>query len=662
MLRHRPHDHKHRGAKGSRRNLTPSDTPVTPFLEVFLMTVTQKQTSDRKQKKKSNSATSACIDELNMRALGIGIDTARYGHHVTFLREDKQPACPAITVMETRTGYQQLRTQIETLHQRFPNAQIYVRIDAAGQYAANLENFLRALTHLQLSISVGEPKRNKDYHSAHSPKRQSDATESHAMARYAVVERPKESQGTPPQFAVLRRVASRLESQTKQSTRLINQLHETLSASFPELATLISDLAANWVLLLLEKYPTAQRLAEARLSSIQKIKFIPAGMPEKLHDAAKHSVGTLSGDAAEGLIQELVGELQHSLGKEKRWRELLAEAFDALPEGAHHQIVSIKGIGKQTAAAIVATTIDINRFETDKQLVGYFGIFPMELQSGVDKLGRPIPPGKKIMCRKGNDMVRGLLWQCAKCASAVNGGNPAVRALYLRRLAAGDSAQVAWGYCMTKLLKQVYGVWSSNTPFDPQYESRKTAAGNLQPAAAESPSEKAETSGPKFDTHKESACEEVTEVSASLEPVVVASSVVASPEIHEAKNSSRPPIDFKILRDMVPLQQVLERIGRVPLRTVQHRGPCPIHEPNSTNGRKFSANLKRQVFRCFDPNCGVQGNVLDLWRAYKKLDLYEAAEDLANTFGFSLPYLSSSTEKPKENKPINSSGHHPPTP
>lgn len=266
-----------------------------------------------------------------------------------------------------------LRSQIERLHQRFPNAQIYLRIDAAGQYAANLETFLRSLTHRSMKISVGESKRNKDYHSAHSPKSQSDVMESHALARYAVVERPAESHGTPPQFAVLRRVASRLQSQTKQSTRLINQLHETLSASFPELATLINDLAANWVLSLLEKYPTAQRLADARLSSIAKIKFIPAGMPEKRHDAAKRSVGTLRGDAVEGLIIELVGDLQHSLAKEKRWHELLTEAFDTLPAGAHHQIVTIKGIGKQTAAAIVATVIDIARFETDKQLVGYYG-------------------------------------------------------------------------------------------------------------------------------------------------------------------------------------------------------------------------------------------------------------------------------------------------
>ncbi len=83
--------------------------------------------------------------------------------------------------METRTGYAQLRSQLERLRQRFPHAQIYLRIDAAGQYAANLESFLRSLTHLSMKISIGEPKRNKDYHSAHSPKSQSDATESHAM-------------------------------------------------------------------------------------------------------------------------------------------------------------------------------------------------------------------------------------------------------------------------------------------------------------------------------------------------------------------------------------------------------------------------------------------------------------------------------------------------
>ena len=36
--------------------------------------------------------------------IGIGIDTARYGHRVAFLDENKNPAAPSLTVMESRSG------------------------------------------------------------------------------------------------------------------------------------------------------------------------------------------------------------------------------------------------------------------------------------------------------------------------------------------------------------------------------------------------------------------------------------------------------------------------------------------------------------------------------------------------------------------------------
>src|SRR4051812_42633651 len=121
--------------------------------------------------------------------IGVGIDTARYGHRVWFLRPDHQPAAKPLTVLESRAGYQALQERLEQLHRQHPQARFHVRIDAAGQYAANLEHFLRGLP-LPLTLSVGEPKRNKDYQKAHFPKRTTDDTESQAMARFAVVELP----------------------------------------------------------------------------------------------------------------------------------------------------------------------------------------------------------------------------------------------------------------------------------------------------------------------------------------------------------------------------------------------------------------------------------------------------------------------------------------
>jgi transposase len=141
--------------------------------------------------------------------IGVGIDTARYGHRVSFLRPDRQPAAKPLTVLENHDGYQALQQRLEQLHRQHPQAHFNVRIDAAGQYAANLEHFLRSLT-LPLTVSIGEPKRNKDYQKAHFPKRTTDDTESQAMARFAVVEQPGATLPVPPPLGLLREVVARL--------------------------------------------------------------------------------------------------------------------------------------------------------------------------------------------------------------------------------------------------------------------------------------------------------------------------------------------------------------------------------------------------------------------------------------------------------------------
>src|SRR5438552_125381 len=172
--------------------------------------------------------------------IGVGIDTARYGHRVAFLRPDRQPAAKPLTVLENQAGYRALQQRLDELHQKHPQAHFHVRIDAAGQYATNLENFLRGLG-LPMTLSIGEPKRNKDYQKAHFPKRTTDDTESQAMARFAVVEQPPATLTQPPQLLLLREVASRLQAHVKQTTRATNRLHNILARVFPELATLADN-------------------------------------------------------------------------------------------------------------------------------------------------------------------------------------------------------------------------------------------------------------------------------------------------------------------------------------------------------------------------------------------------------------------------------------
>src|SRR6266702_4822286 len=107
-----------------------------------------------------------------------------------------------------------------------------------------------------------------------------------SAARWHIaVDRP--TAPTTPAMLLLREVAGRLQAKVKQSTQAINRLHNLLARVFPELATLTNDVAAEWVLHLLDKYPTAQRIAQTRLPTLQKIPYLADDLAEQVRLAAQ---------------------------------------------------------------------------------------------------------------------------------------------------------------------------------------------------------------------------------------------------------------------------------------------------------------------------------------------------------------------------------------
>ena len=562
--------------------------------------------------------------------IGVGIDTARYGHRVSFLRPDRQPAAKALTVLENRDGYQALQQRLGELLQKHPLAHFHVHIDAAGQYAANLECFLRGLA-LPMTLSIGEPKRNKDYQKAHFPKRTSDDTESQAMARFAVVELPPATPTPPPQVSLLHEVAGRLQAQVKQTTQAINRLHNLLARVFPELATLTDNIAAGWVLHLLDKYPSPERIGQAHLTSIQKIPYLPADKAQALHQTAKQSVASVRGVLAETLVRELVAEVRHCEQTEQKMRDLLTVALDDLPASAHVQVITIPGIGAATAAVLIAKIVDIDRFDTPERLVGYFGVFPDEHTSGVDKQGNPLPPGTLRISQKGNDLVRAYLWNAARSAITCN---PAVRALYHRLRAKGKRGDVAIGHCMRKLLHLVFAVWKSNRPFDENHfpweqpsDTQASTPTPTEPASATPPATNEMAAGHKRDIPAKKV---VTTATPSVAPQPAPVNPSSTPTA-----SARPRIDYAFLRRQVTMEQVLRHLGLLDSlhgSGLQRRGPCPIHGQATDRHHTFSVHLGKNAFQCFQANCAVKGNVLDFWAQFHRLPLYDAALQLADAF------------------------------
>jgi transposase len=561
-------------------------------------------------------------DPSSVLPLGVGLDTARYGHHATFLHHDLRLACPPLDFTESAQGYQLLYQRLHLLQQRFASVHFHIRVDVAGQYATNLEAFLRGLP-WPLTLSLGEPTRNARYRQALFPKRKADPAESYAAARFAIREQPQHTPALPAEVMHLRETVQALESQVRQSTRLNNQLHNLLARVFPELATLVPTLQRTWILEILEGYPSPQRLAQEDPEEIAKIPFVGRDKLPALQQAASTTIGSFHGNTAEHLVRRLVGQLRRSLDDEESLRKRLAALYRQLPQ--HNHLDSIPGIGVTTAAVLTAKIGDIERFAQVGQLISYFGVFAEENASGMTPQGQRRPGRSQYMSRKGNDLARKYLFNAAKVAIRYN---PAVRALYERQRARGKRGDVALGHGMRKLVQLLFAVWKTGRPFDGSHHRWQGAEGEEgEGAAGHTPSVLGEVSG-----HRGGPS-------------------IPAPSPAEKGKASSPEvgggIDYAALRAQLSMAGVLAELSwldRLVGRGQQKRGRCPIHARDGQGPATFSVHLGKGLFRCFASSCAAQGNMLDLWAAVHKQPLYEAALELAARLGVAVPRLGG-TEK-----------------
>lgn len=557
------------------------------------------------------------------RRVGVGIDTSRYGHYAVFLREGQQPAAAELAFAESAAGYAQLRRRLDRLAEPGP-AVLHVRLDAAGQYADNLLHFLRGLAWpgVTLEISCGDPQRNKNYRAALYGPQKSDPLEARAAARYALHERPVPAAVLTPELRLLRQVASRLQATVRQRTRLINQLHQLLALAFPELGLLVSDISLGWVLELLTRYPTAERLAVASAEDLAAIPYLPHAQIAGLLEHARSSVASLRGTLVEELVRDQVRQLRDARARQKRQENTLVSAYRQLPP---NHLDTIPGIGDVTAAVLTACILDIERFDTPGQLVAYFGTLPIETSSGVDRDGRPRGPKRYVMSRRGNDLVRRYLWMAALSAVRFN---PAVRALYARVVAKHPQHKaIAIGHAMRKLLHLAFAIWKTGRPFDPQHYPWDQTA-HTEPAAALpeglSPPVAAEPQTAPAAGHKPA-------LQPARKVVTTAGPRTVTPH---AASGEQVSLDFAHLKQQLPLARVLDQLGltgKLRGRGPQRRCACPIHRGDG-RGTSFSVNLDEHVFHCFDAACGKQGDVIDLWAAVHHQSLRDAALDLVQTF------------------------------
>jgi len=212
-------------------------------------------------------------------------------------------------------------------------------------------------------------------------------------------------------IADLRDLARQRESLVDQMTSIKSDAGRLLSITFPELES-IAGLFTKSMLRLLSRYPSAEAIRKASVTSISKI-IIPGSYGKntletvrRIKEAAETSVGT-SSRTKEMVLKQKAGilmQLDEHL-KEitsvlmERCREMMIEDMEILK--------SVQGIGDKTSVNfLLEMGGDIRHYKSHKKLIAMAGLDPSVYQSGKYE-------GSSRISKRGNRHLRRVIWLMA---------------------------------------------------------------------------------------------------------------------------------------------------------------------------------------------------------------------------------------------------------
>lgn len=168
--------------------------------------------------------------------------------------------------------------------------------------------------------------------------------------------------------------------------------------------------------------------------------------------------------AARRSIARVVKLLSREADRVQAEAEAVIDADPRLAADAE-LLESVRGVGRQTAATVLAELPPVEQLPSAESAAAYCGLAPAEFQSGksVRKHTR--------LSKAGNARLRKALY--LPTLSAIR-SNPLLKAFYERLLEAGKPRMQAVGACMRKLVMICYGVLKNRQPFDPAWSSRIT--------------------------------------------------------------------------------------------------------------------------------------------------------------------------------------------
>jgi transposase len=385
----------------------------------------------------------------------LGVDVSKGYADFLLINEEKIPFEKTFQLDDTREGHQLLEGLLQRFRNVYDISMISCGMESTGGFENNWYEFLHGLSQrFPIRVSRINPKAIKAHRDANLQRNITDAESARAIAEYLIDHEAKVDygQGGSTSYNTYRSFHRAIQLQIKQQVQLRNQLKQLLYSIFPEILLYCRRSIPAWVLEVLCKYPSAEKIAAQSVKRLVRLRNVTEGKAIALRTKAANSIASRTDSGYDYLIVSMATQL---LEMEERIALHKRHLVDHCTGQEVALVKSVPGFGDYTAAVTMIEIEDHNRFEDVKHLASYFGMHPV-LKSSGDKVAYRLS-------KQGRPALRASLYMAA--LSAVRSDDH-VRACYHRLRSKGKHHNTTLVAIMHKLLRIVYGVLRSGIPYD----------------------------------------------------------------------------------------------------------------------------------------------------------------------------------------------------
>jgi len=405
--------------------------------------------------------------KANKKTLLVTADIGKKSHHIFFTTPDGEEVKP-FPVPNSREGFEKLWEKILNFRDRNGLESVLFGFESSGPYAEPLTHFMDARG---AKLTQVNPKHTKKYKEVldNSPEK-SDWKDPRVIADIIKMGRGLSVIIPRGHAADLRRLVHCREHLMKHRTMLYNRIHGCLSIVFPEYNKFldITTKSATW---LFREHGTPKKilaLGEEELRKKLKEKSrgkLSSAKIEGLFQAAMESIGIQEGHVGSEIeIKHLYKQVESTDGSIKEIEGKMAEILEQIPASRH--LLSIPGVGKNTAATLIGEIGDFRNFRSAREVIKLAGLNLYTVSSGKHI-------GKIRITKRGRGLLRKALYFAVLGMIRRNGY---FGKLYKNYIKEGKKPKVAMIILARKLLVIAFALIRDEKDFDSSLNHDEKAA------------------------------------------------------------------------------------------------------------------------------------------------------------------------------------------